>query len=87
VVLLADEPTGALDTRTGEEIMAIFQRLHREGKTVVLVTHEFDIAMHCKRIIRFKDGKILSDDEVREPKDAMEELSRLPDPNQEEIPV
>ena len=85
VVLLADEPTGALDTRTGEEIMAIFQRLHQEGKTVILVTHEWDIAMHCNRIIRFKDGKILSDEEVREPKNALEELERLPDPDLEEV--
>ena len=81
-VIMADEPTGALDTRTGEEIMAIFQRLNREGKTVVLVTHEFDIAEHCKRIIRFKDGKVLSDEEVMKPKDALEELARLPDLNE-----
>jgi putative ABC transport system ATP-binding protein len=90
-VIMADEPTGALDTRTGEEIMAIFQRLNREGKTVVLVTHEFDIAEHCKRIIRFKDGKVLSDEEVMKPKDALEELARLPDLNEadpvEEVPA
>ena len=90
-ILMADEPTGALDTRTGEEIMAIFQRLNREGKTVVLVTHEFDIAEHCKRIIRFKDGKVLSDEEVMKPKDALEELARLPDLNEadpvEEVPA
>jgi len=87
VVILADEPTGALDSRTGEEIMGIFQRLNREGKTVVLVTHEWDIAMHCKRIIRFKDGKVLSDESVREPKDAMQELARMPDIIDEEVPV
>jgi putative ABC transport system ATP-binding protein len=87
VILLADEPTGALDTRTGEEIMAIFQRLHREGKTVILVTHEMDIAAHCRRIIRFKDGKLLADEEVRDPKDATAELGRLPDLNEEELPV
>ena len=86
-ILLADEPTGALDTRTGEEIMAIFQRLHREGKTVILVTHEWDIALHCSRVIRFKDGKVLSDEQIAEPKDALEELARLPDPNLEEVPV
>jgi len=84
VLMLADEPTGALDTRTGEEIMAIFQALHQQGKTVVLVTHEFDIAMHCHRIIRFKDGRVISDEPVREPRDAQAELSRLPDPDQEE---
>jgi len=86
-VLMADEPTGALDTRTGEEIMAIFQRLYREGKTVVLVTHEQDIANHCNRIIRFKDGRVLSDERIREPLDALEELKRIPDPNQEEVPA
>jgi putative ABC transport system ATP-binding protein len=86
-ILLADEPTGALDTRTGEEIMAIFQRLHREGKTVILVTHEWDIALHCSRVIRFKDGKVLSDESIAEPKNALEELERLPDPNLEEVPV
>ncbi|MCC2672904.1 MAG: ABC-type antimicrobial peptide transport system,ATPase component [Armatimonadetes bacterium] len=86
-VLMADEPTGALDTRTGEEIMAIFQRLYREGKTVVLVTHEMDIAQHCNRIIRFKDGRILSDEKIREPLDALEELKRIPDPNEEEVPA
>lgn len=60
-LLMADEPTGALDTKTGEEIMALFQDLHREGKTLVVVTHEEDIARHCERIVRFKDGEIVSD--------------------------
>ena len=66
VLLLADEPTGALDTKTGEEIMALFQDLHREGKTLVVVTHEDDIARHCERIVRFRDGEIVSDERVRE---------------------
>jgi putative ABC transport system ATP-binding protein len=88
VVLMADEPTGALDTRTGEEVMAIFQRLHRQGTTVVLVTHEFDIAQHCNRIIRFKDGRVLSDERVLEPTDALLELSRLPSlDDEEEVPA
>ena len=77
VLILADEPTGALDTRTGEEIMAIFQRLHREGKTVVMVTHELDIAMHCNRIIRFRDGVVLDDEVVNEPEVAERKLACL----------
>ena len=63
-ILFGDEPTGALDSRTGEEIMGIFQALNNDGKTVVLVTHEEDIAAHCKRILRFKDGSIVSDEKV-----------------------
>ncbi len=60
-IILADEPTGALDSRTSEEVMAIFQQLNREGITVVFVTHERDIAEHTRRIIRLKDGWISSD--------------------------
>jgi len=77
-VLLADEPTGALDTRTGEEIMAIFQRLNRAGKTVVMVTHEPDIAQHAKRIIHFRDGQLISDERVAEPIDARVWLADAP---------
>ncbi len=69
-ILFGDEPTGALDSRTGEEIMGIFQSLHREGKTVVLVTHEEDIAAHCQRIVRFRDGEIVSDEPVPSPRQA-----------------
>jgi len=60
-ILLADEPTGNLDSRTSEEVMAIFQALNDEGKTVVLITHESDIADHARRIVMFRDGKVLSD--------------------------
>lgn len=63
-VIMADEPTGALDTQTGKEIMAIFQQLHREGTTIVLVTHEPDIARYAERILRFKDGLLISDELV-----------------------
>ncbi len=65
-ILFGDEPTGALDSRTGEEIMGIFQGLNNEGKTVVLVTHEEDIAEHCHRILRFRDGSIVSDEPVKD---------------------
>jgi len=78
VILLGDEPTGNLDTRTGEEIMAIFQGLNRQGKTVVIVTHEPDIAAHCHRVIHFRDGHVLSDERVAEPRDAEAVLRELP---------
>lgn len=77
-IILGDEPTGNLDTRTGEEIMAIFQDLNAEGATVVLVTHEEDIARHCRRILRFKDGRLLSDEPVASPVDAKQRLAEFP---------
>ncbi len=61
-ILLADEPTGNLDSQTGEEIMALFARLHQQGNTIILVTHEADIAAHAHRIIRVRDGRIESDE-------------------------
>ncbi|MDD2915594.1 MAG: ABC transporter ATP-binding protein [Gallionella sp.] len=61
-LLLADEPTGNLDSHTGEEIMALFEELNREGITIVLVTHETDIAHHAKRQVRFHDGHIVGDE-------------------------
>ena len=78
VLILADEPTGNLDSRSSEEIMAIFQRLNREGRTIVLVTHEPDIAEHAKRIIRFRDGNIVADEPVMNPRDAMREAEKIP---------
>jgi putative ABC transport system ATP-binding protein len=60
-IILADEPTGALDSKSGEEIMEIFGTLHAEGNTIIIITHEKDIAAHCKRIIHLKDGMINSD--------------------------
>ena len=66
-LLLADEPTGNLDSHTGEEIMALFDALNREGITIVLVTHENDIAQHAKRQVRFYDGRIVSDQSTEEP--------------------
>ncbi len=61
-ILLADEPTGNLDSTTGEEIMGLFERLHAEGNTIILVTHERDIADHAHRTIHIRDGKIESDE-------------------------
>src|ERR1700723_3504849 len=66
-ILLADEPTGALDTATGVEIMALFNRLHEQGNTIVLVTHEHDIAMHAWRVIHIRDGKVERDEKVLNP--------------------
>jgi len=57
-LILADEPTGNLDTRTGDEIMQIFSHLHASGNTIIVVTHEADIARHCHRVVRLRDGKI-----------------------------
>jgi putative ABC transport system ATP-binding protein len=64
-ILLADEPTGALDTATGNEIMGLFERLYQTGNTIVLVTHEHDIAMHAHRIIHVRDGKIEKDEQIK----------------------
>jgi putative ABC transport system ATP-binding protein len=76
-IILADEPTGNLDTASGEDIMAVFQELNREGVTIVLVTHEPDIAEHTKRIIKFRDGFLISDEIVKNPIDARELIQKF----------
>jgi len=63
-IVLADEPTGNLDSKTGEEIMNLFENLHDQGNTIILVTHEMDIAQHAHRVIFIRDGKIASDEKV-----------------------
>jgi putative ABC transport system ATP-binding protein len=76
-ILLADEPTGALDSRTSVELMALFQALNREGATVIIVTHEPDIATYARRVIRFRDGHVVSDTRQDTPADAAAELAAL----------
>lgn len=81
-IILADEPTGNLDTISGEEIMSLFQDLNNEGVTIILVTHENDIALHTKRVVSFKDGRLTSDVVVPNPLDAKEVMNNL---NQQKI--
>jgi putative ABC transport system ATP-binding protein len=64
-IILADEPTGNLDSQTGVEIMNLFEKLHEKGNTIILVTHEHDVAEHANRIIHIRDGKIFSDEQKR----------------------
>ncbi len=75
-LILADEPTGALDSRTAVEILALFQALNREGVTIVVVTHDADVARHARRLVRFKDGRV-TQDRRQEPADARIALAAL----------
>lgn len=83
-IILADEPTGNLDTRTSIEVMEIFQSLNKNGITVILITHENDIAAYAKRNITFRDGRIVKDEMVPVPKEAKDELLSLPKVEDEE---
>jgi len=74
-MILADEPTGNLDSRSSAEILAIFQRLNAMGKTVVMVTHEPDVAAHCRRIVRMRDGVVAHDERVASPRNAQDEIA------------
>ena len=78
VLLLADEPTGALDTQTGVEIMSLFQGLNHNGITIVLVTHELEIARFSRRILRFRDGRLIGDNIVKHPNAVEKMLSEMP---------
>jgi putative ABC transport system ATP-binding protein len=85
-IILADEPTGALDSRTSIEIMAIFQRLNRqEGITMIVVTHDPDIASYSNRNISFKDGRLQGDERVAQPREALKDLEQLPAEQPEEL--
>ena len=76
-ILLADEPTGNLDSKSGEEVMQIFQNLNEQGKTIILVTHERYIANHAKRIFHFLDGKLVGDELIEKPIQASEQLKHI----------
>jgi len=82
-IILADEPTGNLDSRAGLEVISVFQKLHSKGKTVILVTHSKEIAEHTNRIIRIKDSKIVGDEKVQNPLNARYELENLPNETEE----
>lgn len=76
-IILADEPTGNLDTRSGIEVMALFEELHQQGRTIVLVTHEPEIASHAQKIIHFRDGRLVKSDQVANPVRAAQLLAEL----------
>jgi putative ABC transport system ATP-binding protein len=76
-IILADEPTGNLDTHRGQDVLAIFQELNREGITIVLVTHEEQVAQHARRIMRLQDGRLASDKPVSRPLDARAVLAQM----------
>ena len=82
-IIFADEPTGNLDSRSGLEVISIFQDLNLKGKTIVLVTHDQNIAEHSRRIIRISDGQIVADESIAQPKNAAVELSKLPSEKKE----
>lgn len=76
-LLLADEPTGNLDTQTSIEIMGLFQELNRQGMTIVMVTHELDIAHYTKRMLIMRDGRLIKDEQIDRPLSSTEELAKL----------
>ena len=76
-IVLADEPTGNLDTRTTIEVMALFQELNAEGVTIVLVTHEPEVAVYAKRIVEVRDGRIVRDEPVKNRRMAADDLAEV----------
>jgi len=84
-IILADEPTGNLDLRRGQEVLALFQDLNREGITIVMVTHEEQIAQHARRILRVMDGRLASDRQIAQPLDAREVLAGMVAASEDEL--
>ena len=84
-IVLADEPTGNLDSRRGQDVLALFQDLNREGITIAMVTHEEQIALHARRIVRVMDGRVASDRRVEQPLDAREVLAKMGPESEEEL--
>ncbi len=84
-IILADEPTGNLDSRRGQDVLALFQDLNKEGITIVMVTHEEQIALHARRVLRVMDGRIASDRQVERPLDAREVLRRMLETSEDEL--
>jgi putative ABC transport system ATP-binding protein len=82
-IILADEPTGNLDTRTSVEVMALFQELNKQGITIVMVTHEPDLAVYASRIVEVRDGRIRRDEPVKNRRSAAEDLKDLGDEEEE----
>ena len=78
VIVLADEPTGNLDHRNGLEILALFQRLNAEGRTILMITHDREVAEYADRVLVLRDGRVVEDRAISEPRNAEEELRALP---------
>jgi len=76
-LLLADEPTGNLDSQTSIEVMGVFQKLNEQGITIIMVTHELDVARYTKRMVILRDGKIVTDEAVKDRSSAEQELQQL----------
>jgi putative ABC transport system ATP-binding protein len=76
-IVLADEPTGNLDTHTSVEVLAVFQALNAQGITIILVTHEHDIALYCRRVVELRDGLVIRDEPIADRRDASADLEKL----------
>ena len=84
-LILADEPTGNLDSRRGQDVLALFQDLNRDGITIIMVTHEEQIALHARRVMRMMDGRLASDRRIEQPLDAREVLAQMVAGSEDEL--